>query len=110
MEQILDQLGSREGLPVDAIRAADANRAMMVPLLLRAIDQVAAASPPMQGALLIAFHLLGQWRENLPIDRSPLSCTGRHKTSNAFLVTPRPKPATGSWLAFSTAILTRFMK
>ncbi len=63
MEQILDQLGYREGLPVDAIRAADANRAMMVPIFLRAIDQVAAASLSMQGALFIAFHLLGQWRE-----------------------------------------------
>lgn len=64
MEQILDQLGSHDdGLPVDVIRAADANRAMMVPLFLRAIDQAAAASPSMQDALFIAFHLLGQWRE-----------------------------------------------
>ncbi len=63
MEQILDQLGSGEGLPVDAIRAANANRTAMVPLFLQAFDQAATASPSMQDALFFAFHLLGQWRE-----------------------------------------------
>jgi hypothetical protein len=63
MEQILDRLGSGEGLPIDAIRAADANRAAMVPLFLQAFDQTATASPSMQDALFFAFHLLGQWRE-----------------------------------------------
>jgi Protein of unknown function (DUF1186)/SEC-C motif len=63
MEQILDQLGSGEGLPVDAIRAANANRTAMVPLFLQAFDQAATASPSMQHALFFAFHLLGQWRE-----------------------------------------------
>jgi hypothetical protein len=63
MEQILDQLGSGEGLPVDAIRAADTNRAAMLPLFLRAFDQTAALSPSMQNALFFAFHLLGQWRD-----------------------------------------------
>jgi hypothetical protein len=63
MEQILDQLGSGQGLPVDAIRAANANRAAMVPLFLTAFDQAETASPSMQDALFFAFHLLGQWRE-----------------------------------------------
>jgi hypothetical protein len=63
MEQILEQLGSGQGLPVDAIRDADANRAAMVPVFLRAFDQTAALSPSMQNALFFAFHLLGQWRE-----------------------------------------------
>jgi hypothetical protein len=63
LQQILDQLGSGEGLPVDAIRAADANRAAMVPLFLRAFDQTAPTSRSMQNTLFIAFHLLGQWRE-----------------------------------------------
>ena len=63
MAQILDQLGSGEGLPVDAIRAANADRAAMVPVILRAFDESAKASPSMQTALFFAFHLLGQWRE-----------------------------------------------
>jgi hypothetical protein len=63
MEQILVQLGSGQGLPVDAIRAANANRAAMVPLFLTAFDQAETASPSMQDALFFAFHLLGQWRE-----------------------------------------------
>ena len=46
MEQILEQLGSGEELPVDAIRAADANRAAMAPLIVRAIEQSAGASRP----------------------------------------------------------------
>jgi hypothetical protein len=63
-KQILDQLGYHdEGLPVDAIRAATANRAAMVPLILRVLDHPAAASRSMQNALFIAFHLLGEWRE-----------------------------------------------
>jgi hypothetical protein len=63
MAQILDQLGSGEGLPVDVIRAADANRAAMVPVFLRAFDGAATAGPSLQNALFFAFHLLGQWRE-----------------------------------------------
>jgi hypothetical protein len=64
IEQIFDQLGHHDkGLPVGAIRLATANRAAMVPLILRALDQPAAASRSMQDALFIAFHLLGEWRE-----------------------------------------------
>jgi len=63
MAQILDQLGSGEGLPVDAIRAANADRAAMVPVILRAFDDAATAGRSLQNALFFAFHLLGQWRE-----------------------------------------------
>jgi hypothetical protein len=59
-KQIFEQLGyHHEGLPVDAIRAATANRAAMMPLILRALDQPAATSGSMQNALFIALHLLG---------------------------------------------------
>ena len=61
-ELIFDRLGSDDGLPVEAIVAADANRADMVPLFLRAIEQP-APSPTVENALFYAFHLLGQWRE-----------------------------------------------
>jgi hypothetical protein len=63
MAQILDQLGSSEGLPVAAIRAANADRTAMVPVILRAFDDSATAGPSLQMALFFAFHLLGQWRE-----------------------------------------------
>ena len=62
MELIFDRLGSEDGLPVAAIADADANRADMVPLFLRAIEQP-APSPSVENALFFAFHLLGQWRE-----------------------------------------------
>jgi hypothetical protein len=62
MELIFDRLISDEGLPVEAIADADANRADMVPLFLRAIEQP-APSPSVENALFFAFHLLGQWRE-----------------------------------------------
>ena len=84
MEQILDQLGSGKGLPVDAIRAADAHRAAMVPVLLRAFDQSASAGPSMQDSLFIAFHLLGQWRER-----------SAYRPLAAFLRRPEVEPILG---------------
>jgi hypothetical protein len=62
MEAILARLGSDDGLPVDAILEADANRAAMVPLILRAIDRP-ADNESTRNVLFFAFHLLGQWRE-----------------------------------------------
>jgi hypothetical protein len=63
-EQILEGLAERGRLPVEAIRAADANRASAVPGFVRAIEQYdpsdESASPD---ALFMAFHLLGSWRE-----------------------------------------------
>jgi len=61
--QILDQLGSGEGMPVEAIDAATANRETVAPLLLEALERHEAHSEVEENALFIAFHLLGQWRE-----------------------------------------------
>src|SRR5260370_39263009 len=60
--RILDQLGSGEGLPIEAIRAATADRSTVAPLLLEAIDRCEPTGEVEEKALFIAFHLLGQWR------------------------------------------------
>lgn len=60
--QILDELGSRNGLPVAAIRAADAQRAEVLPVFLEALE-LRAADDATQNAFFVVFHLLGQWRE-----------------------------------------------
>ncbi len=60
--QILDELGSRNGLPVAAIRAADAQRAQVLPVFLEALES-RAADDATQNAFFVVFHLLGQWRE-----------------------------------------------
>jgi hypothetical protein len=62
LERIFDRLGSDDGLPVEAIVEAEANRADMVPLFLRAFEQP-VPNRSTENALFIAFHLLGQWRE-----------------------------------------------
>src|SRR5262249_43545044 len=64
-EQLLEGLAERGRLPVEAIRAAEANRAESVPIFLRTIEQyetpgVDSASPD---ALFLIFHMLGSWRE-----------------------------------------------
>jgi hypothetical protein len=63
--QVLEELGVRGKLPVEAIRAAQADRATMVPLFLRRIDDFLSLEgelvPP--AALFFMFHLLGEWRE-----------------------------------------------
>src|ERR1700686_4357959 len=61
--RILDQLGSGEGLPIEAIRAATADRSTVAPLLLEAIDRCEPTGEVEEKGLFIAFHLLGQWRE-----------------------------------------------
>jgi hypothetical protein len=63
--QILRELGTAEGLPVDAIRAASADRANVAPVFVRAIDQYLAgnADATTEAALFFIFHLLGEWRE-----------------------------------------------
>jgi hypothetical protein len=61
--QILDQLGSGEGMPTEAIRAATANRSTVAPLLLEAIARCEPKSEVEENGLFIAFHLLAQWRE-----------------------------------------------
>ena len=63
--QILAQLAVQEGLPVEAIRAAEADRASALPIFLHAIEQYlsAAGDSSAQDALFFIFHLLGEWRE-----------------------------------------------
>src|SRR5215218_4121223 len=61
--QILDQLGSGEGMPIEAIRAATADQSTVAPLLLDAIDRCEPKDEIEENGLFVAFHLLGQWRE-----------------------------------------------
>ena len=60
---ILDRLGSGEGVPIEAIRAATADRAAVTPVLLEAIERCTPKDEIEENGLFIAFHLLGQWRE-----------------------------------------------
>jgi len=63
--EILDRLAFQERLPVEAIRAADADRASVVPIFVDAIEQYLSpgADPSVQDSLFFIFHLLGSWRE-----------------------------------------------
>jgi hypothetical protein len=68
--QILDDLSELKRLPVEAIRAADGDRAAVVPVFLRAIEEYLAEPgsgnagvASRSNALFFVFHLLGQWRE-----------------------------------------------
>jgi len=66
IQEILEKLSKDEGLPVEAIRAADADRAAVLPAFLQAVedyvagDEAARAKP---WAIFFIFHLLGSWRE-----------------------------------------------
>jgi len=66
VQEILEKLSKDEGLPVEAIRAADADRAAVLPAFLQAVedyvagDEAARAKP---WAIFFIFHLLGSWRE-----------------------------------------------
>ncbi len=67
VQQILEQLiDDDDGLPVEAIRAAEADRAAALPAFLQAIedyvsgDEAARAEP---SPLFFIFHMLGSWRE-----------------------------------------------
>jgi hypothetical protein len=63
--QVVEALSEWEELPVDAIRAAQANRETMAPVFLRSIDEFLSleGEPVAPGALFFMFHLLGEWRE-----------------------------------------------
>jgi hypothetical protein len=68
--RILDDLAEAKRFPVEAIRAANENRAAVVPVFLRAIEAYLAApglgnaaAASRSHALFFVFHLLGQWRE-----------------------------------------------
>jgi hypothetical protein len=64
VSQVIEALSEGEGLPVDAIRAAQANRETMAPAFLRTIDDFMASEGSADPqALSLMFHLLGEWRE-----------------------------------------------
>jgi hypothetical protein len=64
-EQILEGLNDPDGLPVEAIEAARANRDAVVAAVLKEIESVVASGDMRIGAnaLFVAVHLLGEWRE-----------------------------------------------
>ena len=63
--QVVEALSEWEGLPVDAIRAAQANRDTMAPVFLQSIEKFLSLEdePVAPAALFFMFHLLGEWRE-----------------------------------------------
>ena len=62
--QVIEELGVPGRLPVEAIRAAQADRETMVPVFLRTIDDFLELRGPVDpDALFFIFHLLGEWRE-----------------------------------------------
>ena len=62
--QVIEELGVPGRLPVEAIRAAQADRATMVPVFLRTLDDfLSLEGPANPDALFFIFHLLGEWRE-----------------------------------------------
>lgn len=64
-QQILDALDVQEGLPVEAIRAAQADPQAVIPIFLQKIEAFTSSghSQMESMALFFAFHLLGEWRE-----------------------------------------------
>jgi hypothetical protein len=62
---ILDELTLGGPLPVEALRAADAGRAALMPRFLQTIEQYVAGEvdPSLADAIFFLFHLFGQWRE-----------------------------------------------
>jgi hypothetical protein len=63
--EIIAGLNEPEALPIEAIRAAQANRDSMVPIFLRNIEELWSpdGTPIARSALFFVFHLLGEWRE-----------------------------------------------
>lgn len=62
--RIIEEFGVPERLPVEAIRAAQADREKMVPVFLRTLDDFLELKGPVDpNALFFIFHLLGEWRE-----------------------------------------------
>jgi hypothetical protein len=65
-EAILRELIYAEGLPREALKAASAQRAKMLPLFLNEIEAYLALEPAARvkpTPLFFIFHLLGEWRE-----------------------------------------------
>ena len=63
---IIRELTQIESLPWEALKAASAQRAEMVPVLLKEIEEHLALEPAARAKptpLFFIFHLLGEWRE-----------------------------------------------
>jgi hypothetical protein len=66
VQQILEHLTDDDGLPVEAIRAAEADRAAAVPVFLQAVEDYVAgveAARSKPWPIFFIFHLMGSWRE-----------------------------------------------
>lgn len=63
--QILDQLSVQGQLPVEALRAASADRTVVAPIFVQSIEQYLAVGGDRRtkDAIFFMFHLLGEWRE-----------------------------------------------
>jgi hypothetical protein len=63
--QILRELATAEGLPVEAIRAAREQRATLAPAFVQLIERFVAGTDSEEDAdaIFLVFHLLGEWRE-----------------------------------------------
>jgi uncharacterized protein len=63
--EVLEGLSELDRLPVEAIRAARADRDTMVPVFLRSIEAFLSEQGEQVApeALFLIFHLLGEWRE-----------------------------------------------
>jgi hypothetical protein len=64
--KILHQLTYAEGLPREALKAASAQRAEMLPLFLQETESYLALEPAARvkpTLLFFIFHLFGEWRE-----------------------------------------------
>ena len=61
--KILQSLNRESGLPTEAIQAARAGKDSVIPLFLRAFEEVGSPGrTDYDAALFFAFHLLGEWR------------------------------------------------
>ncbi|MBV8825210.1 MAG: DUF1186 domain-containing protein [Hyphomicrobiales bacterium] len=66
VQEILEKFSNYDGLPVEAIRAAEADRAAMVPVFLQVIQTFISASSEERAypsPIFFIFHLLASWRE-----------------------------------------------
>ncbi len=80
IERIVEEMTHFEALPVEALRAAAANREALVPRFIDAFEGYAqgANQGDVSDLLFLAFHLLGEWQEKSaysPLARF-LRCSG----------------------------------
>ena len=103
---ILRELTYAEGLPGEALKAASAQRAEMLPLFLQEIETYLALEPAARAKptpLFFIFHLLGEWREKAgytPLAR--LLTDSLALRLMRYLATGLPPRATASWRRCST--------